>query len=156
MFSSLFREEEGRGGQAVSGEGGLNQQCAPWRDRGAAEALTQRGAGGRGRSGWYQPRAKARDRTTVQLDWLVIGGRKDGWEFRVCFKKKKILTVPQISVFRQGIGSCGVVGIPQGGSRTACGKFLRPGCWVFSPFLNFPLLKIFHAFSAEGPFALLT
>lgn len=86
--------------------------------------------------------------------WLSEGERTDG--NLECALKKKILTVPQISVFRQGIGSCGVVGIPQGGSRTACGKFLRPGCWVFSPFLNFPLLKIFQAFSAEGPFALLT
>lgn len=83
----------------MSGEGGLNQQCAPWRDRGAAEALTQRGAGGWGRSGGTQPRAKARDRTTVQLDWLVIGGRKDGWEFRVCFKKKKSSLSPKYLSF---------------------------------------------------------
>lgn len=69
-------------------------------------------------------------------------------------KKKKILTVPQISVFRQGTGSYGSLGFLKAALEWPAANFL--GQVVFSPLPNFPLLKISQAFSAEGAFASLT
>lgn len=134
--------------------------------RGTAVAVTQRGSPG--------VRPGATNDRTAGIVWdyrLAIGGEKDRWEWEVpvpkglCFQRKyalflKILNpFPQISIFSQGTRELRVTRIPQRVSRTACGKFLRPSFFFFFfffPFPNFPLLKIFQAFSAEDAFALLT
>lgn len=118
------------------------------------DAVTQRGAP----PGVGGVRSLELKQETGQLSSLGPGGyrgRKDGWGFGVCSKKKS-LTVPQISDFRQGTGSCGSLGLLKASLERPAANFLGQVAGFFFPLPNFPLLKIFQAFSAEGAFALLT
>lgn len=112
----------------------------------------------------FWTRAKARDRTAgfSGTGWLSEGEKRGGSGKLRSQRDRaskgsvhpppfKILTFPQISAFSQGTRESQCI------PRWAGGEFPRPGAFCFPPFLSFPLLQIFQAFSAKGAFfALLT
>lgn len=136
--------------------------------RGATVAVTQRGSPG------VRPGATTSDGTAgIVWDYrLAIGGEKDRWKWEVpvpkglCFQrkyaffKKKLNPFPKYPSLVRVQGSCASRGFLKASLERPAGNFLGQvfGFFFlfFFPFPNFPLLKIFQAFSAEGALALLT